>query len=52
MILIHKGDCGGQVNERGICESCGELLTARDARIIDGPGMPKEFREETADAVL
>jgi DNA-binding HxlR family transcriptional regulator len=52
MILIHKGDCGGQVNERGICESCGELLTARDARIIDGPGMPKEFRESTADAVL
>jgi hypothetical protein len=53
MILIHKGDCGGQVNERGICESCGELLTARDARIIDGPGMPKEFRadedEEEAD---
>jgi hypothetical protein len=51
MILIHKGDCGGHVNERGICESCGELLSARDARIIDGPGMPEEFREKTADAI-
>lgn len=44
MILIHKGRCGGEVNEHGICESCGELLTARQARIVDGPGMPAEFR--------
>lgn len=44
MILIHKGACGGKVNERGICESCGELLRARQAGIVDGPGMPKEFR--------
>jgi DNA-binding HxlR family transcriptional regulator len=50
MILIHKGDCGGEVNERGICDSCGELLTARDVRIIDGPGMPEEFRAAAAVA--
>jgi DNA-binding HxlR family transcriptional regulator len=51
MILLHKGDCGGHVNERGICESCGELLSARDARIIDGPGMPEKFRTTDAPEV-
>ncbi len=44
MVLLHKGDCGGQVNERGICEKCGKTLSAREARLIDGPGMPEKFR--------
>jgi DNA-binding HxlR family transcriptional regulator len=37
-VIVHK-ECGGEVSERGICERCGELLTARDARQIAGPGM-------------
>jgi len=35
--LVHK-DCGGDVSDRGICESCGEVLTAHDARAVPGPG--------------
>jgi DNA-binding HxlR family transcriptional regulator len=35
--VVHK-DCGGEVSDRGICESCGEVLTARDARAVPGPG--------------
>jgi DNA-binding HxlR family transcriptional regulator len=36
-VILHKV-CGGQVSERGICESCGEVLTARDAIQVPGPG--------------
>ncbi len=36
-LIVHK-ECGGTVSERGICESCGKLLTARDAKQIPGPG--------------
>jgi DNA-binding HxlR family transcriptional regulator len=35
--IVHK-ECGGRVNDRGICEDCGKLLHARDARQIAGPG--------------
>ncbi|MEZ5078726.1 MAG: helix-turn-helix domain-containing protein [Solirubrobacterales bacterium] len=38
MLIVHK-DCGGGVSERGVCEACGEVLTARDARAVPGPGM-------------
>ncbi len=48
MILLHKGDCGGKVSDRGICESCGKELTAREATIVDGPGMPERFRSTEA----
>ncbi|MBS1677822.1 MAG: helix-turn-helix transcriptional regulator [Actinobacteria bacterium] len=37
MVVVHKG-CGGVVSDRGICESCGQILTARDARAAPGPG--------------
>jgi DNA-binding HxlR family transcriptional regulator len=37
LIVIHK-DCGGTVSDRGICESCGEVLSARDATAVPGPG--------------
>src|SRR6201985_1920487 len=37
MIVVHRG-CGGEVSERGICESCGEVLTARDSKAVPGPG--------------
>ncbi|MCW2988399.1 MAG: hypothetical protein JWM24_1337 [Solirubrobacterales bacterium] len=36
-IIVHK-ECGGRVSERGICEECGKVLNARDARQIPGPG--------------
>ena len=38
MLIVHKV-CGGRVSDRGICESCGELLNARDARALPGPGV-------------
>jgi len=44
MVLLHKGECGGEVSERGFCKRCGKELTAREARLIDGPGMPERFR--------
>ena len=36
-LIVHK-ECGGNVSERGICESCGKVLTARDAKQMPGPG--------------
>jgi DNA-binding HxlR family transcriptional regulator len=44
-LIVHK-QCGGTVSERGICESCGEVLTARDAKQVPGPGA-----EAKADAL-
>jgi DNA-binding HxlR family transcriptional regulator len=38
MLIVHK-ECGGAVSDRGICESCGEVLHARDARALPGPGL-------------
>jgi DNA-binding HxlR family transcriptional regulator len=38
MLIVHK-ECGGPVNDRGICASCGEVLHARDARAVPGPGV-------------
>jgi DNA-binding HxlR family transcriptional regulator len=38
-IIVHK-ECGGRVSDRGTCESCGQVLHARDARQIPGPGSP------------
>ncbi len=35
--IVHK-ECGGTVSERGICERCGKVLTARDAKQVPGPG--------------
>jgi DNA-binding HxlR family transcriptional regulator len=38
MLIVHK-ECGGAVSDRGICESCGKVLHARDARAVPGPGL-------------
>lgn len=35
-LIVHK-ECGGTVSERGICERCGKVLTARDAKQVPGP---------------
>ncbi|HEX2393611.1 MAG TPA: helix-turn-helix domain-containing protein [Solirubrobacterales bacterium] len=36
-VIVHK-QCGGRVNGRGICEACGKVLHARDAKQVPGPG--------------
>jgi DNA-binding HxlR family transcriptional regulator len=46
-LIVHK-QCGGTVSERGICESCGKLLTARDAKQVPGPGAQEAARETAA----
>jgi DNA-binding HxlR family transcriptional regulator len=38
MLIVHK-ECGGEVSDRGICESCGKVLNARDATQVPGPGL-------------
>ena len=39
MIVVHKGECGGEIDDRRICTRCGEELGVRDVRAIEGPGM-------------
>lgn len=34
-VIVHKG-CGGRVNDRRICESCGTELEVRDAQMLEG----------------
>jgi DNA-binding HxlR family transcriptional regulator len=46
-VIVHKG-CGGEVSERGICERCGKVLTARDAIQVPGPGAARS--DKHADA--
>jgi DNA-binding HxlR family transcriptional regulator len=48
-IIVHK-ECGGRVSDRGICESCGKVLHARDARQIPGPGSPLALAGASAEA--
>ncbi|HET7574619.1 MAG TPA: helix-turn-helix domain-containing protein [Solirubrobacterales bacterium] len=49
-LIVHK-ECGGLVNERGICEDCGQVLHARDAKQVPGPGakLPVGAGETNAD---
>ena len=35
MTVVHKGDCGGPVSDRGICGRCGRQLGAREARAVE-----------------
>ena len=37
-IVFHKGECGGEIDDRRICTKCGKALTVREAEAIDGPG--------------
>ncbi len=34
-VIVHK-DCGGRVNDRRICERCGDELAVREARMLEG----------------
>jgi len=44
MLIVHK-ECGGAVSDRGICESCGKVLHARDASALPGPGLEAAGRD-------
>jgi DNA-binding HxlR family transcriptional regulator len=35
VVLVHRG-CGGQINDRRICDSCGAELGVRDAVALEG----------------
>lgn len=48
MLIVHK-ECGGGVSDRGICERCGEVLNARDARALPGPGMETALAAASRD---
>ncbi len=37
-VVIHHKECGGEVDDRGYCERCGQRLNARDAFAERGPG--------------
>jgi hypothetical protein len=47
MLIVHK-ECGGPVGDRGICGRCGEVLEARDARALPGPGLGTSPPENAA----
>ena len=49
-LIVHK-ECGGAVSERGICETCGKILTARDAIQVPGPAakIPAEATGHASD---
>lgn len=50
MLVVHKG-CGGAVTDRGLCERCGEVLHARDARPLPGPGLRDDAHESEREGV-
>jgi DNA-binding HxlR family transcriptional regulator len=35
-LIVHK-ECGGEVDDRRICQKCGEFLGVRDAESVPGP---------------
>jgi DNA-binding HxlR family transcriptional regulator len=50
VVLEHRG-CGGRVNDRRICETCGALLEARDVAARRGPALGGEPAVQPALAV-
>ncbi|HEV3328790.1 MAG TPA: helix-turn-helix domain-containing protein [Acidimicrobiales bacterium] len=48
--LVHKG-CGATTDVAYVCESCGELVTARDVLAVDGPGRPPRGTHRVAARV-
>jgi DNA-binding HxlR family transcriptional regulator len=48
-LIVHK-ECGGAVSDRGICEECGKVLHARDARELPGPGSGAALAAAESDA--
>jgi DNA-binding HxlR family transcriptional regulator len=39
LVIQHRG-CGGRVNDRRICDECGELLGPRDVKPVRSPAAP------------
>ena len=39
MLLLHKGECQGEIDDRRICTRCGKHLGPREAVAVDGPGL-------------
>jgi DNA-binding HxlR family transcriptional regulator len=39
MLLVHKGQCSGEIDDRRICTRCGKHLGPREAVAVDGPGL-------------
>jgi DNA-binding HxlR family transcriptional regulator len=39
VVIVHKGECGGEVDDRRICTRCGKHLTVREAKATRGPGL-------------
>jgi DNA-binding HxlR family transcriptional regulator len=50
MIVVHKGDCGGEINDRRVCTRCGKELGVREVRAIEGPGMAEALERLKAVA--
>ena len=48
-LIVHKV-CGGRVSDRGTCESCGQVLHARDAIQVPGPGRAAALAGAIAEA--
>lgn len=41
-LILHRG-CGGEVDERFVCQSCGAPVDARSAEARPGPGAPRSW---------
>ncbi len=46
--IVHKGECGGEIDDRRICRRCGEHLDVRDARSILDPALEREMAAKLA----
>jgi DNA-binding HxlR family transcriptional regulator len=51
VVLEHR-DCGGRMNDRRICEKCGELLERRDVRARRGPALASVPDEDVLQPAL
>lgn len=49
-VLIRHRGCGGAVDDRRICTSCGERVSVRDALALPGPGAVPEHPLRRASA--
>jgi DNA-binding HxlR family transcriptional regulator len=44
LALAHR-DCGGALDDRRVCTTCGEALGLDDVQVVPGPGAPEADRE-------
>ena len=49
MVLVHR-DCGGAVDDRRTCETCGARLGPRDVEVVPGPGAGRDMLARYARA--